>query len=193
MFNAHIFGRRRFGDREEIRMKLFDKEGNPLGVDGRGGLSVQSSEATLSGSCKGVFGEEQSPPYFHVTPWVEWGSLTIPARPCEIAFFMFGPEPNPVSPDEIVPLFQLSMIIEDAPDPPFVQETGNLETTQTSESSSGEIYIDGYDTCIPVSPITAKLSWRLVTDQSSELLVGTEGEVLVSSASAFFIPASGIL
>lgn len=32
-YTAHIFGRRKRGDREEVRMRLFDEEGNPISMD----------------------------------------------------------------------------------------------------------------------------------------------------------------
>lgn len=32
MFNAHIFGRRSRGDREEVRLALFDSDGNPVSI-----------------------------------------------------------------------------------------------------------------------------------------------------------------
>ena len=37
VFNAHIFGRRQRGDREEVRMKLFDEDDNPVNLGGQSG------------------------------------------------------------------------------------------------------------------------------------------------------------
>lgn len=37
MFNAQIFGRRKRGDREEVRLKLFNLDGSPADIDGGGG------------------------------------------------------------------------------------------------------------------------------------------------------------
>jgi len=34
VFDAHIFGRRRCGDREEVRLKVFDREGNRIDLSG---------------------------------------------------------------------------------------------------------------------------------------------------------------
>lgn len=39
LLNAHIFGRSRRGDREEVRLKLFNPDGTPADFGGGGGLN----------------------------------------------------------------------------------------------------------------------------------------------------------
>jgi hypothetical protein len=47
VFNAHIFGRRSRGDREEVRMKLFNEDGSPFS-GGEGGAPLDSARFLFS-------------------------------------------------------------------------------------------------------------------------------------------------
>ena len=47
MVNAHIFKHRQVGEREEVRLKLFDLDGNPVDLSGSGGEEDSGPDGSL--------------------------------------------------------------------------------------------------------------------------------------------------